>query len=288
MIHQFEIHQKDFLYCEEIIKKASKTFYAAFSQLPEQQAWSIYAVYAFCREADDLIDEDHDIEGLYRLEGELKDFEANKVPDRPLWRALSVVFLNYDMDIQAFYDMLAGQKQDADFKQPQTQAELSQYAYNVAGSVGLMLLPILSDNWREIIPQGKKLGEALQITNILRDIGEDYENGRIYLPAAVMKRYGLTEEMLAAKIIGAELISVWEDQAAIAEKLYVDSLKMMPNINPEARSALLAASYYYREILVVVRNSHYQVFSEKPKVSHLRKLSLLAKIHQEVTEIVEY
>lgn len=284
MTDPFEIYREDFLACEQIIQKASKTFYAAFSQLPKKQAWSIYAVYAFCREADDLIDEEHDIEGLYRLEAELREFENNHVPDRFLWRALAVVFQTFDMNIDAFYDMLSGQKQDFVFQQPKTQAELSSYSYYVAGSVGLMLLPILSDSWREIISQGKKLGEAMQLTNILRDIGEDFVNDRIYLPADVMAECGLTEEMLAQKKVTPQLIAVWENQAEIAEELYRESLTMMPLIHAEARPALLAASYFYREILEVVRKNNYQVFLDKPKVSHLRKLSLLTKIQREATQ----
>lgn len=126
----FTKHKKDFEYCEKIIKKHSKTFYAAFSSLPKEKAMSVYAVYAFCRKADDLVDEEFNMEGLIQLEEELRLFEKGEEVDHPLWRALRVVFSTYNMDINPFYDMLTGQKMDLDFKQP-TQTQIIFYLGNL-------------------------------------------------------------------------------------------------------------------------------------------------------------
>ena len=186
----FQEYQKDFAYCESIIKKNSKSFYLAFSQLPKRKAQSVYAVYAFCRRADDLIDRDNNQAGLRQLERQLLDFNEGKVPNDPVWRALSVVFDNFPMVTAPFFDMLTGQRKDADFKQPETRKDLEEYCYYVAGSVGLMLLPLLTERPADIVVPAKKLGEAMQLTNILRDVGEDYQMGRIYLTKEDMTRFG--------------------------------------------------------------------------------------------------
>ena len=169
----FDKYSEDFASCEEVIKKHSKSFYSAFSQLPKDKARSVFAIYAFCRQADDAIDLLKDLKLLNENHHGLHKLEAGTVLDAPIWRALSVVFATYDLPFQPFYDMLTGQRMDLYFQQPATEADLSHYSYYVAGSVGLMLLPILSSSAAEIQTPAKKLGEAMQRTNILRDIGED-------------------------------------------------------------------------------------------------------------------
>lgn len=278
MTNEFEWYKEDFLTCKKIIQQHSKSFYAAFSQLPKEKAWSIFAVYAFCRKADDLIDKHHDITGLLKLEQELQAFATGHMPNQAMWRALSVVFQNYDMPIQPFFDMLEGQKQDETFTQPETQAELIDYCYYVAGSVGLMLLPILSKNWRKITAQAKKMGEAMQLTNILRDIGEDFDNNRIYLPQEVLTKFGVSKRMLQQKKVTDEFIAAWEFEAHIAEKSYQNGLTMLPLIDQEARKAVVAASFFYRELLTVIRKKNYAVLTTRQKVSRQRKLTLLPEI----------
>lgn len=133
--YTFSSQQTDFLACEKIIKHHSKTFYFAFSKLPKEQAQSIYAIYTFCRVADDTVDEEKDAQKLQQLFQELESFEAGSVPNHPMWLALEAVFSEFPMDIRPFYDMLIGQRIDLNFQQPKTQQELLDYAYYVAGSV---------------------------------------------------------------------------------------------------------------------------------------------------------
>src|SRR5690625_4599843 len=145
--------ESDFLYCESIIKRNSKSFYYAFSQLPEDKAKAVYVIYAFCRIADDSVDEnDEPVErakALSRLKYELDLFSRNEELDKPLWRALRYVFDHYHMDIQPFYDQLTGQSMDVNFVSPKNLSELERYSYYVAGSVGLMLLPVIASGKRE-------------------------------------------------------------------------------------------------------------------------------------------
>ena len=112
----FEKHKEDFAYCEKIIKKHSKSFYAAFSTLPKEEAMSVYAIYAFCRKADDIVDEEACAKGLGKLRDQLRRFENGEEIPHPLWRALRVVFDSYEIDIAPFYDMITGQEMDLSFR----------------------------------------------------------------------------------------------------------------------------------------------------------------------------
>lgn len=271
----FREYKEDFTYCEQIIKKHSKTFYAGFSLLPKEEAMSVYAVYAFCRKADDLVDEEANAEGLKNLKEDLKLFEEGKEKDHPVWRALRVVFSTYDMDIAPFYEMIEGQEIDLSFTQPETQEELEDYSYYVASTVGLMLLPLLSKQPKKLKEDAIALGKAMQITNVLRDVGEDLDNERLYLPKHVMEKFGYTREMLERHDINEEFIALWEYEAEIAEAYYEKSLNLLEGLNKEARKPLYLSLIFYREILEVVRENNYNCFTKRAVVSKRRKMMLL-------------
>ena len=181
----FDERADDFAWCEDVIRRNSHSFYRAFSLLPACKRQSVYALYAFCRLADDCVDRDASAAKLEQVQDDLARFFAGTVVDAPLWRALDAVCSSFDLDAQPFFDMLEGQRRDLSFRQPETMGDLEEYGYYVAGSVGLMLLPILhaaspvDDGLRD---SAVALGVAMQLTNILRDVGEDLENGRVYLP----------------------------------------------------------------------------------------------------------
>lgn len=272
---QFKEYKDDFFYCERVIKKHSKSFYAAFSTLPKEEAMSVYAVYAFCRKADDLVDEDADAKGLEELRHQLQLFEKREEVDHPIWRALRVVFDSFKMDIDPFYDMISGQEKDLSFQQPNTQAELEEYSYYVAGTVGLMLLPLLTPNPQDLREEALALGTAMQITNILRDVGEDLDNDRVYLPKEVMKKHGYTQSMLENKELNQSFIDLWEYEANEAEKHYEQAMYLIKKVNKEAKKPLLLSLLFYKEILEAVRLNNYDCFTQRSVVGKRRKLQLL-------------
>lgn len=267
-------YMEDFILCQQMIKKHSKSFYRAFSKLPLQQAFSIFAIYAFCREADDTIDEYQDIQRLDQLKAELKCFLAGEIPDRYFWRALVPIFETYEMNEQAFYDMLEGQEKDYVFQQPTTDSELDGYCYYVAGTVGLMLLPILCAQAELLSEPAIKLGQAMQLTNILRDIGEDLRMNRIYLSKHAMQTFDVTKDHLTNQVIDESFISLWEYYAKKAEQLYEEALMMIPLVYQECQEAFLLAILFYREILTAVRKNHYRCFDQKNYVSKTRQIKL--------------
>lgn len=275
-------YKEEFAECERTIRTHSKSFYRAFAQLPKEKAWSVFAVYAFCREADDSIDVYHDPTRLLQLEKELQAFLAGDIPDRYFWRALIPVFEHYSMNEQAFFDMLTGQRMDITFKQPQTQAELEEYAYYVAGSVGLMLLPILSKQADKTREQGIRLGQAMQLTNILRDVGEDMRQSRVYLPKELMDHYQVSIETLEKGQATSEFIALWEEEARRAEALYDEGMEMLNAIDVSCQEALLLSATFYRGILDAVRANHYDCFGQRNYVKKSEQLKLYQAVKKQL------
>lgn len=265
--------QADFAYCEAIIKKHSKSFYYAFSQLPPEKANAVYAIYAFCRTADDCADSnglpEQKLASLQRLKEELDWFRDRSEADRPLWRALRHVFSEYDMDIRPFYDQLAGQFMDLAFASPKSMHALESYSYHVAGSVGLMLLPVLASKAvADLRPSAVKLGIAMQITNILRDVGEDLrQKQRIYLPEEEMERFGYTHADLRQGVINERFVRLWEHLAGHAESLYDGFHGNIGFYDADSRLPLALSVGLYSAILDAVRSNGYDCFSTRCYVS---------------------
>jgi 4,4'-diapophytoene synthase len=271
--------RKDIKQCEDIIKKNSLTFYKAFSKIKDKQKReAVYAVYAFCRYADDLIDEGQDIEGLNMLKENLDQFVSGQIPNDFRFRALFMTtksFYPETYDYQPFYDMIKGQEMDFDFKEIKTEADLLKYCYHVAGTVGLMLIPILSNEHEQLRTFAINLGYAMQITNILRDIGEDYKKGRIYIPASVLKKANYSVKQLSHGIINSEFIHMFEYLAQKAESFYEQALSDLHMFSDDIKVPLGLAIILYREIIQVCRQADYDVFNKKQFVSDERKEQLV-------------
>ncbi|WP_456271170.1 phytoene/squalene synthase family protein [Bacillus sp. AK031] len=261
--------QADFDYCERIIKKHSKSFYYAFSQLPREKAHAVYAIYAFCRTADECADGNHSsikkVQLLKQLKKELDLFNDHEELDKPLWRALRHVFNRYEMDTGPFYDQLTGQSMDITFSAPNTMKELERYSYYVAGSVGLMLLPVIaSTSSADLHSPAVSLGVAMQLTNILRDIGEDYhEKNRIYLPKDELSYFQYSQSNLHKGMINEEFINLWEKLAARAESLYSEFLLNIELFDTDSRLPIYLSAHIYKGILDAVRNNGYQCLTKR-------------------------
>ena len=276
----FEARADDFAWCEDVIRRNSHSFYRAFSLLPPHKRKSVYAVYAFCRAADDCVDVDASRERLDGLQRDLERFCAGAVPRAPLWRALDAVFSVFDMDEEPFFDMLEGQRRDLAFRQPADMEELEDYGYYVAGSVGLMLLPLLrsgrpvDDALRE---DAVALGVAMQLTNILRDVGEDRDAGRVYLPASVLEDAGCTRDDLAARRAGAAFRVAWERVARRSEELYRPMQRDIVRLDEDSRLPTLSSLFLYRGIMDQVRADGYSCLERRNVVSKERATALVGE-----------
>ena len=271
--------RKAYDYCEKVIAANSKSFYKSFSLLPKEKRKAVWAVYAFCRFADDIVDEgDNPVEELAKFEREFQLFlRGQHDHDNPMWVALADVFQTFDMDAEAFSCLLRGQAMDLSFSRYETVEDLLDYCYHVASSVGLMLLPILAPGKIAVLKEGAiSLGYAMQLTNILRDVGEDLKIGRIYLPNEILHKYSLADADLHNGQVSGEFVEVWEDLAKQAEHYYQQAFETIHEYPLSSRIAVKGAGLVYREILSAIRDKRYNVFTEKQFVSDESKQAILA------------
>lgn len=268
-------------YCEKVIAHHSKTFYKAFSILPKDERKAVWAVYAFCRTVDDIVDEgENPAAELAGFKSEFEQFLSGMYDlSNPMWVALHDVFGRYEMDEKHFRELIKGQEMDITTNRYETMNQLLNYCYHVASTVGLMLLPILAPRKVAVLKDGAvSLGLAMQITNILRDIGEDLERNRIYLPEEVMEDHGLRTESLWSERVDAPFVEVWEDLAKQAEGFYQEAFQTMNEYPMYSRIPVKSAAYLYREILTVIRSKQHQVFREKHFVEDKTKQQLLVNL----------
>lgn len=277
-----EVNQlkSDYKYCESVIKKHSKSFYYAFSNLNSRDRNAVYAVYAFCRIADDAVDNapahQEKVRNLDRIRHELNCFANNNTPDTPVWRALEDVKKHYNISLDMMYKQLEGQQMDINFTQPETIHDLENYSNYVAGSVGLLLLPIICSVNTDIREESAmSLGVAMQYTNVLRDVGEDFKTlNRIYLPKEWIEEYQITAQDLTSGTVTPEFVKLWEKLALEAEKKYEAFMDEIIYYKPAAQLGLMLSVLIYREILDEVRRNQHDCLNKRQAVSLARKTKI--------------
>ncbi|MDD3306085.1 MAG: phytoene/squalene synthase family protein [Acetobacterium sp.] len=275
--------EKDLDWCEALTKKNSSSFYRAFKKLPPKRAKAVFAIYAFCRIADDAIDVDNNPEMVKDMTVKLAAFEAGATPDEAMWRALRWAFDTFPLRIRPFQEMLIGQLQDVDFKQPESFDHLLDYCYLVAGTVGLMLCPLLAKPvTSETEELSVELGIAMQLTNILRDVGTDYRLNRIYLPEDLMIALGVSPEELAGPEPTPELIRLWEYLAREAESRYNKIAANLDVFDKSARLPVLLSLLYYSKIIKRCRKARYRLLDRRIYVPKWEKLMLFITANRQL------
>lgn len=267
--------------CENVIAENSRTFYKAFSLLPKADRQAVWAVYAFCRRVDDLVDESiHPEENLRAFEREFDEFLDGRFDaSDAMWLALEDVFKRYSMDPVPFKEQLKGQEMDLTIHRYATLDDLLIYCYHVASTVGLMLLPILAPGKVEELKQDAiSLGLAMQLTNILRDVGEDLQRGRIYMPTERLEHFEVSEWCMRKGVMSEGFQAAWEELAREAENHYEKANRTIHLYPKRSQIPLKSASHFYRHILTTIREKDYQVFTTKHFVPDERKDEILAVI----------
>lgn len=274
--------------CKKIIQRNSLTFYKAFSKVNnKQKRKAIFAVYAFCRYADDLVDDYQDENRLNRLEKELTQYVNNKRTPNFMWRSLKrhTKDIYQEHHFKAFFDMIEGQRMDLHFVGYETLDDLLKYSYHVAGTVGLMLNPILAGSDEpKLYPFAVHLGHAMQITNILRDIGEDYQQGRLYLPRAMIKEANYSLNDLENGKINNALVVLIEKLARVAEQYFDEALKDLHLYPSDTAKPLGLSIVFYRAILDAIRDNGYDVFKKRAVVSEQKKAEIMKAFLQKMSQ----
>ncbi len=275
-------------FCRQITAKYSKTFYLGTLLMPPLKRQAIWAIYVWCRRTDELVDGPESRyttpETLDRWEKHLEDVFAGQPQDN-YDVALVDTLERFPMDIQPFRDMIAGQRMDLQRNRYETFEELELYCYRVAGTVGLMSNAVLGiDNRYSSTPWSKKerqkyipieeavaLGVANQLTNILRDVGEDARRGRIYLPLEDLALFGYSEEELFQGVVNQKWRDLMKFQIQRARKFYNQAESGIRALNPDSRWPVWAALMLYQGILDVIEHNKYDVFSQRAFVKKYKK-----------------
>ncbi len=255
--------------CAAITREHSKSFHLASALLPEEKRSAIRALYAFCRTVDDIVDrptaaERHAILDYWRWQ-----VQAASIDDRDdsVAAAWGDTLLRYHIPRHYALQLIDGVARDLAQTRYATFEDLSTYCYGVASTVGLMSMHIVGFASNEAVPYAIKLGVALQMTNILRDVGEDYRNGRVYLPQDELKAFGVAESDLASGIVTDKWRELMRFQIARTRDFYAQAWPGIRMLEREGRLAIAAAGSLYCGILDVIERNDYDVFSQRATVS---------------------
>jgi phytoene synthase len=268
--------RKAYKQAERITAQHSKSFHFASGLLPEEKRSAVRALYAFCRTVDDIVDESSDIERDARLDYWRGMMETASFADHDLVAAAwADTLTRYHIPRHYALQLIDGVARDLSQVRYQTFDELATYCYGVASTVGLMSMYIVGFTDNRAVPYAIKLGVALQMTNILRDVGEDYRNGRLYLPREELAFYGIQESDIAEGCISDNWCQFMKFQIERTRQLYEDSWDGVKMLEREGQLAIGAASVFYQGILDEIERNDYDVFTQRASLSAWDKVSRL-------------
>ncbi|MEC9486769.1 MAG: phytoene/squalene synthase family protein [Prosthecochloris sp.] len=279
-----------FDYCRQIAKHHAKTFYLATLFLPKPQRNPIFAMYALLRTVDDLVDtaEDKLTSGSLsqnELNGMMKDWKVRleecyqgRHHNDPIMMAWHATLQEHAIPMELPLDLMDGVSMDIEFKPFETFDDLYVYCYKVASVVGLMCSEIFGYSDKKALDHAIELGIAMQLTNILRDIGEDIDRGRIYLPLEDLERFSYSRREFMQKTMNDNFRNLIRFQIERARSYYRASEKGIPMLEQQSRFAVLVSSENYSNILKTIENNGYDVFSQRAYRSLYQKLSTIPYI----------
>ncbi len=269
--------------CWEILRVHGKTFHVMAKLLGADRGDAIAALYGFARVADDLVDErapdarPEEIRAeLHRMLLELRRAAAGE-PVEPRWLVLGEAVRRFAIPLEPFDDLVRGLEMDLDGSTYRTFSDLELYCYRVAGTIGLMITPVAG--YREgtgALEYAKMLGSAMQLTNILRDVGEDHARGIVYLPQEDLAQFGFTREDLPRHVGEDGFRALIELEISRARRLYAEGLHLIPLMtSARGRAAFQFAADAYGAILDKIRENRHDVITRRASLSFTEKLAMI-------------
>ena len=281
VINEETLVKEGFACAREIARKHAKTFYLASHFLPQEKKNASYAVYAVCRISDEAVDSNNSLsrktdldEIKYKIENAYKSSELNNCTLAAFRNAV----LKYNIPKQYFDELILGMYMDLEKNRYDNFNELYTYCYRVAGVIGLIMLHIFGYTEEQAKEYAVNLGVALQLTNILRDIKEDFARGRIYLPREEMFNFNIGEQHIAKQKVDNEFIDFMKFQIKRAREYYAKSCSGIKMIH-DKRSRAVAQSIkdMYQEILCSIERNNFDVFSTRARVNNLKKIGIMLR-----------
>ena len=262
-------------YCKDKAASSGSSFYYSFLFLPPERRRAITALYAFCREVDDVVDEIEDPQiartKLAWWRNEVANLFAGK-PQHPVTRALEPALQPFGITQGRLNEIIDGMQMDLDQSRYLDFKGLERYCYRVASVVGLLAAGIFGYRNPQTLEYAKNLGLAFQLTNIIRDVGDDARRNRIYLPMDELKRF----EVPASDILGGRysdnFTRLMQFQAGRAESYYATALAMLPAEDRRDQRAGLIMAAIYRTVLGEVEADGFKVLTQRTSLTPMRKL----------------
>ena len=266
--------------CSNTTRNEAKNFYYAFLTLPRMKRRAIYTIYAFCRLCDDIADGDSGIEEklqhirCVRHNLEMVDFDESR---EPVYIALSDVITQFNIPVEYFNSLLSGMEMDLSKARYENFSELEEYCYRAASVVGLMCIHVFGIKDARAEECAINLGKAMQLTNICRDVRDDFQLGRIYLPADEMRRFGYSEELLESLQVTHEFTELMKYQIARARSYFVDGMRILDYLERDARVCTSLLGNLYVALLDRIERNGYDVLTTRISLTLPEKLFLLAR-----------
>lgn len=276
--HLDETLQSAYKFCSRVTAIHSKSFYMASGLLPFKKRKAIRALYAFCRTTDDIID----LQGknsatelhLWRQQG----LSSNPRANDPVSIAWADTRQNLHIPDCYAHQLIDGVYMDLHQNRYESFTELVDYCYGVASTVGLMSMHIIGFTTESAIRYAVKLGVALQLTNILRDIAEDYKLGRVYLPQDELRRYGITERHFKEGIVDDNWKAFMKFQIERTRSIYVEAWPGITLLHPDGQLSIAVAATFYKGILEKIEENDFDVFKSRACLGKWSKLKMLPKL----------
>lgn len=270
-------------YCQERAASSGSSFYYSFLFLPAEQRRAITALYAFCREVDDVVDECRDASvAQNKLIWWREELERtyHGEPQHPVGQALQPIIEQFAMPQEELLEIIDGMEMDLVQQRYASFNELRLYCHRVAGVVGLLAAEIFGYEDRHTRKYADALGLALQLTNILRDLREDAERGRIYIPEDELQKFGVTAEDLRRPQASERVEKLLQFQAERALQCYHDAYALLPPDDRYRQRTGLVMAAIYEALLHEIIDGGYKVLEGRTSISPLRKLWIAWKTMQ--------
>ena len=269
--------EESYVWCEGVARSQAKNFYYSFLLLSKPQRRAMCAVYAFMRYCDDLSDDEGIADraaAIARWRTDLAAALAGGAGDHAVWPAFIDAVTRYKIPHEYFYDMIDGVSSDLEPRRIQTFEELYDYCYHVASVVGLTVIHIFGFESQDALPLAEKCGIAFQLTNILRDVREDAEKNRVYLPAEDLARFAVLPPSFEPR---ERFVQLMRFEAQRARDYYRESAPLVGLIDPRSRASLRALIGIYSRLLDRIVASDYDVLERRVRVPTWEKLWVLMR-----------
>ena len=262
-------------YCQQKAAGSGSSFYYSFLFLPRERRRAITALYAFCREVDDVVDETADVQlaatKLAWWRQEIALLLEGK-PQHPVSRALQPALGPYGITAARLNEIIDGMQMDLTQTRYLDFAGLERYCYHVAGVVGMLSAGIFGYSDARTLEYARNLGTAFQLTNIIRDVGEDARKNRIYLPVTDLQRFGVSAADLLQARHSEAFVELMRFQAERARQYYAQAMAALPDADRRAQRPGLIMAAIYCALLQEIERDGFQVLTQRTSLTPLRKL----------------